>query len=54
MVGHIEENHLQIADMEMLRRHYQRTLEIWDQNFNAHRDTIEGMMGDRFTRMWDL
>lgn len=54
MVGHIEENGLQIADMEMLRRHYQRTLEIWDQNFNAHRDTIEKMMGDRFTRMWDL
>ena len=54
MVGHIEENGLQIADMEMLRRHYQRTLEIWDQNFNAHRETIEKMMGDRFTRMWDL
>ena len=54
MIGHIEENHLQIADIEMLRRHYQRTLEIWDQNFNAHRETIEKMMGDRFTRMWDL
>lgn len=54
MVGHIEENDLQIADMEMLRRHYQRTLEIWDQNFNAHRETVEKMMGDRFTRMWDL
>ena len=54
MVGHIEENGLQIADMEMLRRHYQRTLEIWDQNFNAHRETVEKMMGDRFTRMWDL
>lgn len=54
MVGHIEENQLQIADMEMLRRHYQRTLEIWDQNFNAHRDEVEQMMGNRFTRMWDL
>lgn len=54
MVDHIEENRLQIADMEMLRRHYQRTLEIWDQNFNAHRDQITQMMGDRFTRMWDL
>ena len=54
MIDHIEENHLQIADIEMLRRHYQRTLEIWDQNFNAHRETIEKMMGDRFTRMWDL
>ena len=54
MVDHIEENKLQIADMEMLRRHYQRTLELWDQNFNAHRDQITQMMGDRFTRMWDL
>ena len=54
MVDHIEENKLQIADIEMLRRHYQRTLEIWDQNFNAHRDQITQMMGDRFTRMWDL
>lgn len=54
MIDHIEENHLQIADIEMLRRHYQRTLEIWDQNFNAHRDEVEQMMGNRFTRMWDL
>lgn len=54
MIGHIEENKLQISDIEMLRRHYQRTLEIWDQNFNAHRDEITKMMGDRFTRMWDL
>ena len=54
MVGHIVENNMQIADIEMLRRHYQRTLEIWDMNFNAHRSQIEDMMGDRFTRMWDL
>ncbi len=54
MIGHIEENHMQIADIEMLRRHYQRTLEIWDMNFNEHRDQILDMMGERFTRMWDL
>ncbi|WP_431814992.1 class I SAM-dependent methyltransferase [Limosilactobacillus portuensis] len=54
MIGHIVENDMQIADIEMLRRHYQRTLEIWDMNFNAHRSQIEDMMGDRFTRMWDL
>lgn len=54
MVGHIVENNMQIADIEMLRRHYQRTLEIWDMNFNAHRSQIEDMMGERFTRMWDL
>ncbi len=54
IVGRIEENHLQITDMEMLRRHYQRTLEIWDKNFNAARDQIQAKMGERFTRMWDL
>ncbi|MDO4903163.1 MAG: cyclopropane-fatty-acyl-phospholipid synthase family protein [Limosilactobacillus sp.] len=54
MIGHIEENNMQIADVEMLRRHYQRTLEIWDDNFNAHRVEIKNMMGERFTRMWDL
>ena len=40
--------------MEMLRRHYQRTLEIWDKNFNEHRSEVEGMMGERFVRMWDM
>lgn len=53
-VQHIVENGLQIDDMEMLRRHYQRTLEIWDKNFNKQRDVIQKKMGERFTRMWDL
>lgn len=54
IIDHIEAAELQLADVEMLRRHYQRTLEIWDQNFNAHRDEIEADKGVRFTRMWDL
>lgn len=54
MVGHFEEASLQITDLESLRRHYQRTLEIWDANFNAHRSEIQKQMGERFTRMWDL
>lgn len=54
IIGRITENDLQICDVEMLRRHYQRTLEIWDSNFNNHRDEITDMMGERFTRMWDL
>lgn len=53
-VQHIVENGMQIDDMEMLRRHYQRTLEIWDKNFNKQRDVIQKKMGERFTRMWDL
>lgn len=54
IVGDIVDSGLQITDMETLRRHYQRTLEIWDKNFNAVRDQVEGKMGERFTRMWDM
>lgn len=53
-VGHIVATGMQIFDMEPLRRHYQRTLEIWDANFNAKRAEVEKMMGTRFTRMWDM
>ncbi|KRK33170.1 SAM-dependent methyltransferase [Loigolactobacillus bifermentans] len=53
-IDHIIAADLQITDMEPLRRHYQHTLEIWDQNFNAKRAKIEKMEGTRFTRMWDL
>lgn len=45
---------LQIADTEMLRRHYQKTLEIWDHNFQAKLPEVIDMMDERFSRMWDL
>ena len=38
----------------MLRRHYQKTTETWDRNFNDHLSEITEMMGERFVRMWDL
>ncbi len=41
-------------DIESLRRHYNRTLLCWRENFNNHREEIEKMMGTEFTRMWDL
>lgn len=53
-IQHIVDAGMQISDMEPLRRHYQRTLEIWDDNFNAKRQAIEKMQGINFTRMWDL
>ncbi len=40
--------------MEPLRRHYQRTTEIWDVNFNKHRAEVQEMFDERFVRMWDL
>ena len=54
IISRIEEAHLQISDAEMLRRHYQRTLEIWDKNFNNARPEIEKKMDERFCRMWDM
>ena len=53
-IQHIADAQLQLSDIESLRRHYQRTTEIWDENFNAHRDQIQAMQGESFTRMWDL
>jgi cyclopropane-fatty-acyl-phospholipid synthase len=53
-LGHIIDAGLQVNDLEPLRRHYQRTTEIWDDNFNAVRGQVQDMMGEEFTRMWDL
>lgn len=51
---HIINAGLQIDDLEPLRRHYQKTTEIWDMNFNKHRSAIAEMFDERFVRMWDL
>ncbi|APU71351.1 cyclopropane-fatty-acyl-phospholipid synthase [Companilactobacillus crustorum] len=53
-VGHILDAGLQIDDLEPLRRHYQKTVEIWDRNFNKVEDKVNEMYGERFVRMWDL
>ncbi len=53
-VGHILDAGLQIDDLEPLRRHYQKTVEIWDRNFDRVKDQVNEMYGERFVRMWDL
>lgn len=45
---------LYILDVESLRRHYQKTLLCWRENFNAHKKEIEAEKGEVFVRMWDL
>lgn len=45
----------QLFDLETLRRHYQKTLEMWDDRFNEVRSEVLEMGKDeRFIRMWDL
>jgi cyclopropane-fatty-acyl-phospholipid synthase len=41
-------------DVESLRRHYNRTLLCWRRRFLSHKEEIIKMMGEEFTRMWEL
>ena len=54
MIHLMGDRHLYTLDVESLRRHYTRTLLAWHDNFQAHRAEIEAMMGQEFTRMWEL
>ncbi|MCC8097296.1 MAG: cyclopropane-fatty-acyl-phospholipid synthase family protein [Eubacterium sp.] len=41
-------------DVESLRRHYNKTLLCWNENFQAHKDEVLKMFGETFVRMWEL
>ncbi len=45
---------LYTLDVESLRRHYNRTLLCWNENFQNNREIISDMFDDRFVRMWEL
>ncbi len=51
---HVMNAKLQLADLEPLRRHYQKTLEMWDQNYLKVFDQAVEKYGEEFARMWDL
>lgn len=41
-------------DVESLRRHYNRTLLMWNENFQNHRPEIVQMFDEKFAKMWEL
>ncbi|MBM7635306.1 SAM-dependent methyltransferase [Streptococcus saliviloxodontae] len=51
---HISDAGLQLADLECLRRHYQKTLEIWTENFHKVLPEVRKSHDETFIRMWDL
>ena len=53
-IGHILNTSLQLDDVEPLRRHYQKTLEMWTANFHDVKSAVVDAYGERFYRMWDL
>ncbi|RZI49088.1 SAM-dependent methyltransferase [Lactococcus kimchii] len=53
-IDHIMTAHLQVDDIEPLRRHYQKTLEIWNENYLKVFDEVVESMGKPFARMWTM
>ncbi|MCE5244136.1 MAG: cyclopropane-fatty-acyl-phospholipid synthase family protein [Syntrophobacteraceae bacterium] len=43
-----------VCDVENLRLHYARTLDLWAENFERNADEVRRMFDDRFVRMWRL
>ena len=41
-------------DVEDLRRHYNKTLLCWNENFQRHRSEVVEMFDERFARMWEM
>ena len=43
---------LEAVDVESLRRHYARTLDIWTENFEATAETARTLVDDEIFRIW--
>ncbi len=54
MVGLLEPADLAVLDVENLRLHYARTLELWLGRFEARRAEVARRLGEPFVRMWRL
>ncbi len=53
MVHGIERSGLTIADIEVLRLHYAKTLRAWRERFLANWDKAAAIRDERFCRMWE-
>ena len=54
MMQIFEPNSLVVYDVENLRFHYVRTLELWSERFEHHRKKITEMMDEEFVKTWSL
>ena len=50
----IEEQNLLVTDIEVLKRHYARTLRAWRNRFVSNWDKARAMYDERFCRMWEF
>jgi cyclopropane-fatty-acyl-phospholipid synthase len=54
MIEHMGKSGFSILDVENLRLHYARTLELWADNFENNMEEVRGMFDENFIRMWRL
>ena len=54
MMRIFEPNDIAIYDIENIRLHYSRTLEMWAQRFEQHKPEITEMMDEEFVKAWGL
>jgi len=52
VVPHIERSGLILADLEVWRGHYDRTLRHWQTRFEASLPPVRALYDERFVRMW--
>ena len=50
----IEGEHLLVTDIEVLKRHYAKTLHAWRDRFVSNWDRARAMYDERFCRMWEF
>jgi len=54
MMSIFEPNELVTLDIENIRLHYSKTLEMWRQRYEQHKEEIAEMMDEKFVRAWGL
>lgn len=54
IINILPDYHFYTLDVESLRRHYNKTLLCWRENFNRCREEIIKEKGEEFARMWEL
>ncbi|MBV9396092.1 MAG: class I SAM-dependent methyltransferase [Methylobacteriaceae bacterium] len=54
IIPHIERAGLMVIDIEVLRLHYAKTLQVWADRFQANREKAKAMYDERFCRMWEF
>lgn len=50
----LQEGGLEAFDVENLRRHYQRTTQLWSEAFEAHSDKLRALVDDKRWRIWRI